>query len=126
MTVGCTKTVFAICLIALFLTAIIAIGIIMRTAFPFLKHNSSGNGNNSLIFFGSVSAQSYDEFSENYQQQGCDSLLEDYKSQVYTLAGGLTEKYKNLRRASFCVFLEVLLIITAFVLLLTNHLNANF
>lgn len=119
---GYTKAIFVICLIGMFLTAIVAIGIIMRSAFPFLKSNSN-DGRSSLIFFGSIASRSFKDFECDYNNQSPNSLLDDYKSQVHVLATGLAEKYRNLRRASFCIFLEVILIFIAFIMFILNHIQ---
>lgn len=115
-----SRVAFLLCLIILFVVAIIAIGILMRTAFPFLKPSSSIDENTSLIFYGSVAERPFSAFQLEFQNLTSEVLLNDYKSQIHILATGLTGKYRNLRIVGFCILIEVVIILIAFVSLIIN------
>ncbi|MCK6639425.1 MAG: DUF5706 domain-containing protein [Bacteroidia bacterium] len=76
---------------------------------PFLKSGGSGKYT-SLLFFGSLASMSEIDVHSFYKATTPETIAEDFRRQVYVLAGGLKKKYTFLQWSGVLLFGEFLLI----------------
>lgn len=76
---------------------------------PFLKSGGSGKYN-SLLFFGALASLSEVDVHSYYKAATAETITDDFRRQVYVLAGGLKRKYTFLQWSGLLLFAEFLLI----------------
>lgn len=93
----------------------------LRATLPYLK---TGDGKpSSLIFFGSVSALSQQEFLSRSATVTDEEVLKDLSVQTHQLASGLSLKFSRLKVAGVLIAIEFALLIPFLILFFTNIKN---
>ena len=85
-----------------------ALSIVMTllTINPYLKSK-----NKSVIYYGAIATEKYDEYKDMLQQLDEITLYKDFSKQSHILAGGLQSKFRKLKIAGFLILFQVLLLI---------------
>ena len=112
----CSK-IINVLLISIAIVSILSILITLISINPYMK-----NAMSSVFFFDDIaSCISLSEYKILLNKKADEKLLDDMCAQVYSVAKGLTSKYKKLRIAGFLVAFEfILLAIWIFILLITK------
>jgi len=101
---------------------IIAIGCFLSIYFvimavtPYLKSGNQPSSYHSLLFFGSIAEMELDVFMNNIKDSDDTKLQDDLARQVHVLSVGLSSKFKNISKSTFCITYFVLLPIGALAL----------
>ncbi len=108
-------------LISIAIVSILSILITLISINPYMK-NAMSSKKKSVFFFDDIaSCISLSEYKILLNKKADEKLLDDMCAQVYSVAKGLTSKYKKLRIAGFLVAFEfILLAIWIFILLITK------
>lgn len=108
-----------ISLLLLFIVGLTTIALIIKAVYPFLSSgNSSKEKYHSHIFFLSIAEYESDKiFAEAYQKQQDKEVDEDLARQAYTLAKGLSSKYKNLAWVMRLVYTELVLLLIVLIII---------
>lgn len=87
-----------------FLLTLISTGFIILAINPFLSHGSKhGDGYASLLFFGSVSKLTFNEFESRVKEADQEIINRDFTKQIHLLSKGLSTKYNRLKIASIII-----------------------
>lgn len=91
---------------------------------PFTRSGHSRNYQ-SLLFFGSITELTDCKiFRTKMNKQSTQERLEDLQNQCYTLAQGLTSKFRKLKNAGRLIWLTFLILIpSAYILFITLRIN---
>ena len=88
-----------------------------KSVIPFFSSGElSSSSYPSIFFFRSVASLSLDEFSMRIKNLGEKECFDDVINQAHELATGLDSKMKNLRRAFYTTFLNILVLIILVIL----------
>lgn len=77
---------------------------------PFLWTQKTKIGK-SILYFNDVASRSLSEYKSILSKMSNDERLDDYTSQIHSLAKGLKLKYTNLQMASLMIIIESILIV---------------
>ena len=107
------KTLFDIFICILFILCVIAILLVIKAVYPFLKSgNSSIEKYHSHIFFNSVAEFHTDKtYYESLTKLSDEEFNKDLANQAFQLAKGLKNKYRFLEWVMILVYCELLTII---------------
>ena len=88
-----------------------------KSVIPFFSSGElSSSSYPSIFFFRSVASLRLDEFSMRIKNLGEKECFDDVINQAHELATGLDSKMKNLRRAFYTTFLNILVLIILVIL----------
>lgn len=76
---------------------------------PFRKSGKEKSKESSLLYFGSIAEMESDIFEERINEIDSEKLKTDLIIQIHTLAGGLSDKFKNISLSMRCLMYVVLL-----------------
>jgi hypothetical protein len=102
------------------LLALISITITLLAITPYLKSISSKN--NSVIFFQEVNNMDYEEYHDKIEKISGAKFLKDLSCQAYSLAGGLSSKYRNLMVAGRIIIAEFILLFICVIFFISKSL----
>lgn len=113
--VNCIPSIYLLMILLIMLGIIIMI-VVVKAATPFLS-----KGSDSLLYFGSVSSFSEDDFcTTSMQSVSIDDELADLRKQVHQLASGLTSKFSKLRLAGILFTIQFVIFIPLLLLIINN------
>jgi hypothetical protein len=112
----CTACIYVL-LLLLFTAGFASSFYTLKATLPYL---TGGAKPSSLIFFGSVSSLSQQEFVSRAAAVSEDEMKNDLTAQVYHLAHGLTLKFNRLKIAGYLIACEFILLIPFLFLFFIN------
>ncbi|AWI26125.1 Pycsar system effector family protein [Flavobacterium pallidum] len=111
---------FEILLLTLCFAALVILFFTIRALFPYtLSGNSSKDEYHSHIYFGSVSKfENAKEYISSLSKLDDNKFAEDLATQAFVLAKGVTRKYKMLDISMHIIYLELVIFLAIFILIL--------
>ena len=107
--------------ICILMTLLILLGIFIMIIVVLASTPFLGKGNTSLLYFGSISCHSHDDFCQKSQTPGTGyDELADLRTQVHQLASGLSSKFYKLKIAGILFAVQFTLFIPLFLLIINN------
>jgi len=111
-----TNSIFTFIIIV----GLVSILITLSAAIPFLS-----KPNASLLYFESIATRSLGDFKTEMSSLLTDHFENDYATQVHELSVGLRNKFRRLQWAGYAIFIEFLLMIPLFILIMNNIKNTK-
>jgi hypothetical protein len=93
---------------------------VLKAVFPWLKFENDTQ-KKSLIFFGSVSQYSNEDYISKMSTNSKEDNIKDLSDQVHVLSNALTKKYKLISKSMNILYLIGIIVITLLVLLAVNE-----
>jgi len=87
----------------------LSIYFVIRATNPYLKSGNEPSSYHSLLFFGSIAEMELDVFINNIKDIDDIRLQDDLVRQVHILSVGLSGKFSNISKSTFCITYFVLL-----------------
>jgi hypothetical protein len=107
-----SKTFAGFVLLIITASTLLSLFYVFQVVYPFFGTTTDNKKQkSSLIYFGSVSNMSADEYIEKISNSSLTQLIEDLATQATILAGGLQEKMLKMRYSIKAISLTMLLIL---------------
>lgn len=107
-----TKTFVGFILLIITASTLLSLFFVFQVVYPFFGTTSDNKKQkSSLIYFGSVSNMSADEYAENITNTSLTDIIKDLSTQATVLAGGLQDKMLKMRYSIKSITLTMLLIL---------------
>ncbi|PKL80480.1 MAG: hypothetical protein CVV25_04020 [Ignavibacteriae bacterium HGW-Ignavibacteriae-4] len=113
-------TMMSILLILGLILLFFGIFFVLKAVFPWLKFENDTQ-KKSLIFFGSVSQYSNEDYISKMSTNSKEDNIKDLSDQVHVLSNALTKKYKLISKSMNILYLIGIIVITLLVLLAVNE-----
>ena len=106
------KTFVGFILLTITATTLLSLFFVFQVVYPFFGNTSDNKRQkSSLIYFGSVSNMSADEYMDKISKSSLDQIIEDLSAQATILAGGLQDKMLKMRNSIKAITLTMALIL---------------
>lgn len=92
---------------------------LLITSIPYSRSKIKSS-TNSLLFYQSVADRSKSEFLKSTEEYTEDDEINDLRNQTYDLAKGLSQKFKNLKRAIYFIIVQMIILVPLIILILTH------
>jgi hypothetical protein len=111
----CLKGWMNLCLLIFVILSLVSLALIIKAIYPFLDSKPT-----SLLYFGSIASMKKDIFINKFRDQEEAEIQEDFFDQLHQLSTGLIKKYKNLSRACFFIYFQLLMFLPILIILISD------
>lgn len=106
------KTFVGFILLTITASTLLSLFFVFQVVYPFFGKSSDEKlQKSSLIYFGSVSNMSADEYMDKISKSSLDQIIEDLSAQATILAGGLRDKMLKMKNSINAITLTMVLIL---------------